>query len=189
MSESADSIAHTEVNHLGQAVGVALPAWRPCVFPAAEVLSERVRRPTGIEVARMRVPIGVIGIIYESRPNVTADAAGLCLKSGNACILRGGSEALRSNRAIADCVQAGLRAAGLHIQVRHRLVDWDADGDAKPDYINNDTFEVTAQHLQGIYDGQDGAWRQGLVGAWLLLAAFLVMRRVRKLRREGALKP
>ena len=56
-------------------------------------ISERVRRPTGIEVARMRVPLGVIGIIYESRPNVTADAAALCLKSGNACILRGGSEA------------------------------------------------------------------------------------------------
>ena len=76
-------------------------------------ISERVRRPTGLEVARMRVPIGVIGIIYESRPNVTADAAALCLKAGNACILRGGSEALGSNRAIAACVQAGLQAAGL----------------------------------------------------------------------------
>jgi len=76
-------------------------------------LSDRVRRPTGIEVARMRVPIGVIGIIYESRPNVTADAAGLCMKAGNACILRGGSEALHSNQAIAACVRAGLAAAGL----------------------------------------------------------------------------
>jgi glutamate-5-semialdehyde dehydrogenase len=76
-------------------------------------LSERIRRPTGIEVARMRVPLGVIGIIYESRPNVTADAAALCLKSGNACILRGGSEAIRSNRAIAACVRAGLKSAGL----------------------------------------------------------------------------
>src|SRR5438876_3372988 len=76
-------------------------------------ISERVKRPTGIEVARMRVPIGVIGIIYESRPNVTADAAALCVKSGNACILRGGSEALESNRAIAACVRAGLRSAGL----------------------------------------------------------------------------
>jgi glutamate-5-semialdehyde dehydrogenase len=76
-------------------------------------ISERVRRPTGIEVARMRVPIGVIGIIYESRPNVTADAAALCVKSGNACILRGGSEALESNRAIAKCVRAGLARAGL----------------------------------------------------------------------------
>jgi glutamate-5-semialdehyde dehydrogenase len=76
-------------------------------------ISERVTRPTGIEVARMRVPLGVIGIIYESRPNVTADAAALCLKSGNACILRGGSEALESNRAIAACVRAGLKSAQL----------------------------------------------------------------------------
>jgi glutamate-5-semialdehyde dehydrogenase len=76
-------------------------------------ISERVRRPTGIEVARMRVPLGVVGIIYESRPNVTADAAALCIKSGNACILRGGSEALASNRAIAACVRAGLAQAAL----------------------------------------------------------------------------
>jgi glutamate-5-semialdehyde dehydrogenase len=76
-------------------------------------ISERTRRPTGIEVARMRVPLGVIGIIYESRPNVTADAAALCVKSGNACILRGGSEAIESNRAIAACVRAGLKSAGL----------------------------------------------------------------------------
>jgi glutamate-5-semialdehyde dehydrogenase len=76
-------------------------------------ISDRVKRPTGIEVARMRVPLGVIGIIYESRPNVTADAAALCVKSGNACILRGGSEALQSNRAIAACVRAGLKSAGL----------------------------------------------------------------------------
>jgi len=76
-------------------------------------ISELARRPTGIEVGRMRVPLGVIGIIYESRPNVTADAAGLCLKAGNACILRGGSEALRSNQAIAACVRAGLKTAGL----------------------------------------------------------------------------
>jgi len=70
-------------------------------------------RPSGIQVGRMRVPLGVIGIIYESRPNVTADAAGLCLKSGNASILRGGSEAIHSNQAIAACIQAGLKAAGL----------------------------------------------------------------------------
>ena len=76
-------------------------------------ISERVRRPTGIEVARMRVPLGVVGIIYESRPNVTADAAALCIKSGNASILRGGSEVLGSNRAIAACVRAGLKKAGL----------------------------------------------------------------------------
>ncbi len=76
-------------------------------------VTDRLRRPTGIEVGRMRVPLGVIGIIYESRPNVTADAAGLCLKAGNASILRGGSEALHSNQAIAACVRAGLKAAGL----------------------------------------------------------------------------
>src|SRR5258708_3182511 len=77
------------------------------------VISERTQRPSGIEVARMRVPLGVIGIIYESRPNVTADAAALCIKAGNACILRGASEALESNRAIAACVRVGLKSAGL----------------------------------------------------------------------------
>ena len=70
-------------------------------------------RPSGIQVGKMRVPLGVIGIIYEARPNVTADAAALCLKSGNAAILRGGSEAIRSNRAIATLVQEGLKTAGL----------------------------------------------------------------------------
>ncbi len=70
-------------------------------------------RPSGIQVGKMRVPLGVIGIIYEARPNVTADAAGLCLKAGNAAILRGGSEAIHSNQAIAACVQEGLKLAGL----------------------------------------------------------------------------
>ncbi len=70
-------------------------------------------RPSGIQVGKMRVPLGVIGIIYESRPNVTADAAGLCLKSGNAAILRGGSEAQYSNQAIAACIHAGLDKARL----------------------------------------------------------------------------
>ncbi|WP_069470487.1 glutamate-5-semialdehyde dehydrogenase [Candidatus Marithrix sp. Canyon 246] len=70
-------------------------------------------RPSGIQVGKMRVALGVVGIIYESRPNVTADAAGLCLKSGNATILRGGSEAIHSNQAIAECIYAGLEAAGL----------------------------------------------------------------------------
>jgi glutamate-5-semialdehyde dehydrogenase len=70
-------------------------------------------RPSGIQVGKMRVPLGVIGIIYESRPNVTIDAASLCLKSGNASILRGGSEAIHSNRAIAACIQRGLADAGL----------------------------------------------------------------------------
>ena len=76
-------------------------------------ITELRERPSGIRVGRMRVPLGVVGIIYESRPNVTADAAGLCLKSGNAAILRGGSEALRCNRAIAACMHEGLDAAGL----------------------------------------------------------------------------
>ncbi|MDP3135130.1 MAG: glutamate-5-semialdehyde dehydrogenase [Burkholderiaceae bacterium] len=76
-------------------------------------MSEIKFRPSGIQVGKMRVPLGVIGIIYEARPNVTADAAALCLKSGNAAILRGGSEAIRSNRAIAALVQEGLQAAGL----------------------------------------------------------------------------
>lgn len=70
-------------------------------------------RPTGIQVGKMRVPLGVIGIIYESRPNVTAEAASLCIKSGNATILRGGSEAIESNQAIAACIKQGLATAGL----------------------------------------------------------------------------
>jgi glutamate-5-semialdehyde dehydrogenase len=80
--------------------------------PVGEIVSLRAR-PSGIKVGRMRVPLGVVAIIYESRPNVTADAAGLCVKSGNAAILRGGSEAIHSNQAIAACVHAGLAAAGL----------------------------------------------------------------------------
>jgi len=80
--------------------------------PVGEI-TEMSYRPSGIQVGKMRVPLGVIGIIYESRPNVTADAAGLCLKSGNACILRGGSEAIHSNQAIASCIQSGLESAGL----------------------------------------------------------------------------
>jgi len=80
--------------------------------PIGEI-NELSYRPSGIQVGKMRVPLGVIGIIYESRPNVTVDAAILCLKSGNATILRGGSEAINSNMAIAKCVSAGLQAAGL----------------------------------------------------------------------------
>ncbi|HKA46020.1 MAG TPA: glutamate-5-semialdehyde dehydrogenase [Burkholderiales bacterium] len=80
--------------------------------PVGEVIGVK-ERPSGIKVGQMRVPIGVVGIIYESRPNVTADAAGLCIKSGNAAILRGGSEALLSNQAIAVCVHEGLTAVGL----------------------------------------------------------------------------
>ncbi|MDO9371762.1 MAG: glutamate-5-semialdehyde dehydrogenase [Gammaproteobacteria bacterium] len=80
--------------------------------PVGEITDLKYR-PAGFQVGKMRVPLGVIGIIYESRPNVTADAAGLCLKSGNAAILRGGSEALHSNQAIAACIRAGLQSAGL----------------------------------------------------------------------------
>ena len=89
---------------LGQIAGLADPVG---------AIDDLRARPSGIRVGRMRVPLGVVGIIHESRPNVTADAAGLCLKSGNACILRGGSEALHSNLAIAACIAAGLESAGL----------------------------------------------------------------------------
>ena len=84
--------------------------------PVGEI-SDLKFRPSGIQVGKMRVPLGVIGIIYEARPNVTADAAALCLKSGNAAILRGGSEAIRCNRAIAALVHEGLAAAGLPANV------------------------------------------------------------------------
>ncbi|MBS3920769.1 MAG: glutamate-5-semialdehyde dehydrogenase [Deltaproteobacteria bacterium] len=87
-----------EVAHLSDPVGEVVKMWR---------------RPNGLTVGRMRIPIGVIGIIYESRPNVTADAAGLCLKSGNAIILRGGSEAFHSNQAIVHILQKGLSKAGV----------------------------------------------------------------------------
>lgn len=76
-------------------------------------IRDLARRPSGIQLGRMRVPLGVVGIIYESRPNVTADAAALCLKSGNASVLRGGREALQSNQAIAACIGEALSAAGL----------------------------------------------------------------------------
>ncbi|MDJ0951068.1 MAG: glutamate-5-semialdehyde dehydrogenase [Alphaproteobacteria bacterium] len=76
-------------------------------------VTEEWERPNGLRISRVRVPLGVIGIIYESRPNVTADAGGLCLKAGNAAVLRGGSESFHSSRAIAACLHEGLRAAGL----------------------------------------------------------------------------
>ncbi len=84
--------------------------------PVGEI-SEVIQRPSGIRVGRMRVPLGVIGIIYESRPSVTAEAGGLCLKSGNAVILRGGSEAFNSNISIVKCLQHGLDSAGLSTDV------------------------------------------------------------------------
>ena len=107
---SIDRLTLTEKTLKGMAEGLRQIAALP--DPIGEI-SDLKFRPSGIQVGKMRVPLGVIGIIYESRPNVTADAAGLCLKSGNAAILRGGSEALHSNQAIAACVHQGLREAGL----------------------------------------------------------------------------
>ena len=100
----SDKAIATMVDGLRQIV--ALPD------PIGEITDLKFR-PTGIQVGRMRVPLGVIGIIYEARPNVTVDAAGLCIKSGNAAILRGGSEAIHCNRALAALVAEGLRGAGL----------------------------------------------------------------------------
>jgi len=109
-SASVDRLTLTEKTIRSMAEGLRQIAQLPDLIGE---ISDLKYRPSGIQVGRMRVPLGVIGIIYESRPNVTADAAGLCLKSGNACILRGGSEAIHSNQAIAACVHAGLKAAGL----------------------------------------------------------------------------
>jgi len=105
-----DRLSLTEKGVEAMAAGLEQVAALP--DPVGEITDVK-RRPSGIQVGKMRVPLGVIGIIYEARPNVTADAAALCLKSGNAAILRGGKEALHSNQAIAECVRAGLAAAGL----------------------------------------------------------------------------
>ena len=105
-----DRLTLTAKTVAGMAEGLRQIASLP--DPVGE-MGEFAYRPSGIQLGKMRVPLGVIGIIYEARPNVTADAAGLCLKAGNACILRGGSEAFRSNQAIAACVHEGLAAAGL----------------------------------------------------------------------------
>jgi len=105
-----DRLTLTEKTIAGMADGLLQIVKLP--DPVGEI-SGLKRQPSGIEVGRMRVPLGVVAIIYEARPNVTADAAGLCLKSGNAAILRGGSEAIHSNQAIAACVHEGLTGAGL----------------------------------------------------------------------------
>ena len=105
-----DRLALNEERVNGMAEGLRQIATLP--DPVGEV-SDLNYRPSGIQVGKMRVPLGVIGIIYESRPNVTADAAALCLKSGNAAILRGGSEAFHSNQAIAKLIHQGLAKAGL----------------------------------------------------------------------------
>ena len=132
-------------------------------------ISDMNYRPSGIQVGKMRVPLGVIGIIYESRPNVTVEAASLCLKSGNATILRGGSEAINSNQAIARCIADGLEAAGLpHNAVQIvETTDRAAVGEliTMPDYvdvivprggkglierISNDARVPVIKHLDGI---------------------------------------
>ena len=114
-SEGRDDAFIDRLTLTGKAIGAMAEGLREIAKlpdPVGEV-ANLAYRPSGIQVGRMRVPLGVIAIIYESRPNVTADAGGLCLKSGNACILRGGSEALNSNQAIAACLAHGLKAAGL----------------------------------------------------------------------------
>jgi len=105
-----DRLALTQKGVAAMAEGLRQIAQLP--DPVGEI-SDLKYRPSGIQVGRMRVPLGVVAIIYEARPNVTADAAGLCLKSGNSSILRGGSEAIHCNQAIAECVHEGLRAADL----------------------------------------------------------------------------
>jgi glutamate-5-semialdehyde dehydrogenase len=95
-----------------EAMAVGLEEIAALIDPVGKVM-ERWTRPNGMEISRIAVPIGVIGIIYESRPNVTADAGALCLKSGNAAILRGGSDSLNSSKAIAASLQQGLKSAGL----------------------------------------------------------------------------
>jgi glutamate-5-semialdehyde dehydrogenase len=107
---SLDRLTLTDKTIIGMAEGLRQISQLPDLIGE---ISDMKFRPSGIQVGKMRVPLGVIGIIYESRPNVTADAAGLCIKSGNAAILRGGSESIHSNQAIAACVHAGLKVAGL----------------------------------------------------------------------------
>ena len=102
--ELTDDRIDTMIEGLNQVAALADPVG---------AITDLAYRPTGIQVGKMRVPLGVIGIIYESRPNVTIEAASLCLKSGNATILRGGSEAIESNRALAECIARGLEEAGL----------------------------------------------------------------------------
>lgn len=107
--------------------------------PVGEI-TDMAYRPSGIQLGKMRVPLGVVGIIYESRPNVTADAAALCLKSGNATILRGGSEAIHSNKAISLCIQEGLTSAGIdqHAVQLVQTTDREAVGQmiSMPEYID-----------------------------------------------------
>ncbi len=132
-----DRLALTDAGIAGIAEGLRQVA--ALQDPVGEV-TDMSYRPSGIQVGKMRVPLGVVGIIYESRPNVTADAAALCLKSGNAAILRGGSEAAYSNQALAKCIKQGLQQAGLPetaVQVVE-TTDREAVGQliAMPDYVD-----------------------------------------------------
>ncbi|AXE30186.1 glutamate-5-semialdehyde dehydrogenase [Chromobacterium phragmitis] len=132
-----DRLALTAKGALAMADGLRQIAALP--DPVGEI-DDMCYRPSGIQLGKMRVPLGVVGIIYEARPNVTADAAGLCLKSGNATILRGGSEAFHSNQAIAACVHEGLRMAGLPAEAVQVLETTDraAVGEliAMPEYVD-----------------------------------------------------
>ncbi|MEM7406189.1 MAG: glutamate-5-semialdehyde dehydrogenase [Pseudomonadota bacterium] len=162
----ADRLRLTPARIATMAAGLREVAGLP--DPLGEITDLRYR-PTGIQVGRMRVPLGVVGIIYESRPNVTADAAALCLKSGNATILRGGSEAVHSNQAIAACIRAGLDASGLPpdavqvIETTDRaavsaLVAMDAyvdvivprGGKGLIERISNDARVPVIKHLHGV---------------------------------------
>ncbi len=143
-----------EIAALPDPVGQVIAAWN---------------RPNGLEIQRVRTPLGVIGIIYESRPNVTADAGGLCLKAGNACILRGGSESFHSSQAIMHCLQEGLRAAGLPLtaiqmvpttdraavgemltMTKHIDVIVPRGGQSLVDRVMRDSRVPTFQHLTGL---------------------------------------
>lgn len=132
-----DRLTLTDVRIESMAEGLEQVAALP--DPIGEISDMRYR-PSGIQLGQMRVPLGVIGIIYESRPNVTADAAGLCLKSGNATILRGGSEAIHSNQAIAACIHQGLQQTGLPITAVQvvEITDREAVGKliTMPEYVD-----------------------------------------------------
>jgi len=119
-----DRLALNEERILGMAEGLRQIAALP--DPVGEI-SDLKYQPSGLQIGKMRVPLGVIGIIYESRPNVTADAAALCMKSGNAAILRGGSEAINSNQAIAVCIKQGLEQAGLPVDIVQVIETTDRD--------------------------------------------------------------
>ncbi|NCN42787.1 MAG: glutamate-5-semialdehyde dehydrogenase [Piscirickettsiaceae bacterium CG_4_9_14_3_um_filter_43_564] len=153
IAENAKDLAQGEANGLDAAMLDRLSLTEQGVAAMAEGLrqiatlkdpigqiSEMSYMPSGIEVGKMRVPLGVVGIIYESRPNVTIDAAALCLKSGNAALLRGGSEAAHSNRALAACIQIALKQSGLMQQAVQvvETTDRAAVGEmiTMPDYVD-----------------------------------------------------